>query len=405
MASRAVSARASSGLRLVSVPAPGTRVSSAERERASTRTVLMLMVPTALLLGIGLIMVFSASSVAAYARYGSSFLFFQRQAVYAGVGVLGLLLLSRMPYAVWSRLAVPFLAATGILLLLVLHSGAGTSAGGSSRWLAVGPITIQPSEIVKLALVAFAATVLTRKAALLDDLGHLLLPLLPVTALVCWLVMRQPDLGTTVILAGTIFVLLFIAGVRLRYLGIAGIAGAAIGWALIMSAAYRRARFLSFLSPWKDPQNAGYHLIQSYIALGSGGLFGVGLGASRQKWMYVPNAHTDFIFSILGEELGLLVAICVLALFAVLLYGGIRVAARAPDTFGRLLASGIVAWLGLQTIVNLGAVTGLLPITGVPLPLLSYGGSSLVVTLGAIGILLNIARTPAASTRSRKRAT
>ncbi len=405
MASRPASARASSGLRLVSIPAPGTRASNAERERASTRTVLMLMVPTALLLCIGLIMVFSASSVAAYARYGSSFLFFQRQAVYAGVGVMGLLLLSRMPYAVWSRLAVPCLAVTGILLLLVLHSGAGTSAGGSSRWLAVGPITIQPSEIVKLALVAFAATVLTRKAALLDDIGHLLLPLLPVTAIVCWLVMRQPDLGTTVILAGTIFVLLFIAGVRLRYLGIAGIAGAAIGWILIMSAAYRRARFLSFLSPWKDPQNAGYHLIQSYIALGSGGLFGVGLGASRQKWMYVPNAHTDFIFSILGEELGLFVAICVLALFAVLLYGGIRVAARAPDTFGRLLASGIVSWLGLQTIVNLGAVTGLLPITGVPLPLLSYGGSSLVVTLGAIGILLNIARTPAASTRSRKRAT
>ena len=402
MASRAVSARASSGLRLVPAPAEGSRASKAERERAATRTVLMLLVPTALLLGVGLIMVFSASSVAAYARYGSSFLFVQRQAVYAGVGVLGLLLLSRMPYAIWSRLAVPFLAATGILLILVLHSGAGTSAGGSSRWLAVGPITIQPSEIVKLALVAFAATVLTRKAALLDDVGHLLLPLLPVTGLVCWLVMRQPDLGTTVILAGTIFVLLFIAGVRLRYLGIAGVAGVAIGWILIMSAAYRRARFLSFLSPWNDPQNAGYHLIQSYIALGSGGLFGVGLGASRQKWMYVPNAHTDFIFSILGEELGLLAAICVLGLFGVLLYGGIRVASRAPDTFGRLLASGIVAWLGLQTIVNLGAVTGLLPITGVPLPLLSYGGSSLVVTLGAIGILVNIARTPAVAARRRK---
>jgi cell division protein FtsW len=405
MASRAVSARASSRLRLVPVPPAGSRASMAERQRASTRTVLLLLVPTALLLGVGLIMVFSASSVAAYARYGSSFLFFQRQAVYAGVGVVGLLLLSRIPYAVWSRVAVPFLAATGILLVLVLHSGAGTSAGGSSRWLAVGPITIQPSEIVKLALVAFAATVLTRKAALLDDVGHLLLPLLPVTALVCWLVMRQPDLGTTVILAGTIFALLFVAGVRLRYLGIAGIAGVAIGWILIMSAAYRRARFLSFLSPWKDPQNAGYHLIQSYIALGSGGLFGVGLGASRQKWMYVPNAHTDFIFSILGEELGLLVAICVLGLFAVLLYGGIRVAARAPDTFGRLLASGIVAWLGLQTIVNLGAVTGLLPITGVPLPLLSYGGSSLVVTLGAIGILVNIARTPGVAARRRKEPT
>jgi cell division protein FtsW len=404
MASGAVTARASSRLRL-SVPAAHTLASKAERERASTRTVLLLMVPTALLLGIGLVMVFSASSVAAYARYGSSFLFFQRQAVYAGVGILALLLLSRMPYGIWSKLAVPFLAVTGILLLLVLHPAAGTSAGGSSRWIAVGPITIQPSEIVKLALVAFAATVLTRKAALLDDVGHLLLPLLPVTATVCWLVMRQPDLGTTVILAGTIFSLLFIAGVRLRYLGVAGIAGAVIGWILIMSAAYRRARFLSFLSPWKDPQNAGYHLIQSYIALGSGGLFGVGLGASRQKWMYVPNAHTDFIFSILGEELGLLAAVCVLGLFAALLYGGIRVAARAPDAFGRLLASGIVSWLGLQTIVNLGAVTGLLPITGVPLPLLSYGGSSLVVTLGAIGVLVNIARTAPTAARAGKRAT
>jgi cell division protein FtsW len=249
--------------------------------------------------------------------------------------------------------------------------------------------------MVKLALVAFTATVLTRKAALLDDLGHLLLPLLPVTAVVCWLVMRQPDLGTTVILAGTIFVLLFIAGVRLRYLGVAGIAGAAIGWILIMGAAYRRARFLSFLSPWRDPQNAGYHLIQSYIALGSGGLFGVGLGASRQKWMYVPNAHTDFIFSILGEELGLLGELVVLVAFGALIFAGIRIAANAKDVFGRLLAAGIVSWFGLQTLINLGAVTGLLPITGVPLPFLSYGGSSLVVSLAAVGVLVSIARASA----------
>ena len=169
-----------------------------------------------------------------------------------------------------------------------------------------------------------------------------------------------------------------------------------------MSESYRADRITSFLNPWADPNGTGYQVIQGFYALGTGGLFGVGLGASRQKWMYVPNAHTDFIFSILGEELGLLVAICVLGLYAVLLFGGIRVAARAPDTFGRLLASGIVAWLGLQTIVNLGAVTGLLPITGVPLPLLSYGGSSLVVTLGAIGILINIARTPAVAARRRK---
>jgi cell division protein FtsW len=364
----------------------------------------MLLIPTALLVGIGLVMVFSASSVAAFAEYGSSFLFFQRQAIYAGIGVLALLVLSRTPYEVWRRAAVPFLVATGFLLLLVLHPGAGTAVDGSARWISIGPVTIQPSELAKLALVAFAATILARKESLLDDLGHLALPLLPVVAVVGALVMKQPDLGTTVILAGTVFILLFVAGVRLRYLSIAALIGAALGWALIMSAAYRRARFLSFLHPQSDPLGTGYHLFQSYIALGSGGLFGLGLGASRQKWMWVPNAHTDFIFSILGEELGLLAAIAVLALFGILLYAGIRVAARAPDTFGRLLAAGIVAWLGLQTIVNLGAVTGLLPITGVPLPLLSYGGSSLVVSLAAIGILVNIARAEGAGSRAPARA-
>jgi len=391
MASRPISARASTHLRLVA-PRAVDRARTGGADRELTRTVLLLLIPTALLVGIGLVMVFSASSVAAYSEYGSSFLFFRRQAVYAGAGILVLLLLAHTPYLAWRRLAVPFLAVAGGLLVLVLHPGTGTTVAGSARWIAVGPVTIQPSEIAKLALITFAATVLARKAHVLDDPLHIVLPLVPVTAIVCLLVMKQPDLGTTLILAGSVFVLLFVAGVRLRYLAAGALAGAGIGWILIMSAAYRRARFLSFLSPWKDPQNAGYHLIQSYIALGSGGLFGVGLGASRQKWMWVPNAHTDFIFSILGEELGLVVAVGVLALFGALLYGGIRVAARAPDAFGRLLAAGIVSWLGLQTIVNLGAVTGLLPITGVPLPLLSYGGSSLVVTLAGIGILLNIAR-------------
>jgi cell division protein FtsW len=401
MASRPISARASEQLRLVT-PVPQPRRAPAVAEREAKRTVLLLLIPTALLVGIGLVMVFSASSVAAFSEYGSSFVFFRRQAVYAGAGIVVLMLVAHTPYVVWRRLAVPFLAAAGALLGLVLHSGAGSAAGGSARWITFGPVTVQPSEIAKLALVVFAAAVLARKAHLLDDPLHVLLPLVPVTAVVCLLVMKQPDLGTTLILAASVFVLLFVAGVRLRYLAAGAVAGIGIGWILIMSAAYRRARFLSFLSPWKDPQNAGYHLIQSYIALGSGGLFGVGLGASRQKWMYVPNAHTDFIFSILGEELGLVAAVGVLALFGALLYGGVRVAARAPDAFGRLLAAGIVSWLGLQTVVNLGAVTGLLPITGVPLPLLSYGGSSLVVTLTAIGILINIAR--AGPPRSRRRA-
>jgi cell division protein FtsW len=363
----------------------------------------MLVGSTAFLVAGGLIMVLSASSISAYAQFGDSFLFFQRQAGYAVAGTLGLWLTSRMRYQAWQRLAVPMLGLTVVLLALVLHPTTGVEAYGSSRWIALGPVTIQPSEIAKLSLIVFCAAILARKWGKLDDLGHLALPLVPVVLIVCGLVMAQPDLGTTVIITGAVFLLLFAAGVRMRYLLTAAVVGSAAGLALIMSADYRRVRFLSFLHPTADPQNTGWQLFQSLIALGSGGWTGVGLGASRQKWMYVPNAHTDFIFAILGEELGLIGEVIVLIAFGILLYAGIRVAARAGDVFGRLLAAGIVAWFGVQILVNLGAVTGLLPITGVPLPFLSYGGSSLVVSLAAVGILVNIARSPARkSDRTRR---
>ncbi|MEW6060116.1 MAG: putative lipid II flippase FtsW [Actinomycetota bacterium] len=352
---------------------------------------------TVFLTAVGLIMVLSASSVSAYAQYGSSFVFFQRQAAYAVVGTLALLLTSRMRYDVWQRLAVPLLGLAIVLLALVLHPGSGVAAYGASRWIALGPVTIQPSELAKLALIVFAATILARKWNRRDELAHLVLPLVPVTVIVCAMVVYQPDLGTTLILSGSVFLLLFAAGVRLRYLLTTAVAGGAVGMALILSEGYRKARFLSFLHPGADPKDTGWQLVQSLIALGSGGWFGVGLGASRQKWMYVPNAHTDFIFSILGEELGLIGELVVLVAFGILVYAGIRIAARAPDVFGCLLAAGIVSWFGLQVVVNLGAVTGLLPITGVPLPLLSYGGSSLVVSLAAIGVLVNIARAPGAA--------
>jgi len=398
VASRAVPA-AARHLRLVH---PGRRAASrAETDLATRRTVVMLVGATAFLVAGGLIMVLSASSVSAYAQFGDSFLFFQRQAGYAVAGTLGLWLTSRMRYQAWQRLAVPMLGLTVVLLALVLHPTTGVEAYGSSRWIALGPVTIQPSEIAKLSLIVFCAAILARKWGKLDDLGHLALPLVPVVLIVCGLVMAQPDLGTTVIITGAVFLLLFAAGVRMRYLLTAAVVGSAAGLALIMSADYRRVRFLSFLHPTADPQNTGWQLFQSLIALGSGGWTGVGLGASRQKWMYVPNAHTDFIFAILGEELGLIGEVIVLIAFGILLYAGIRVAARAGDVFGRLLAAGIVAWFGVQILVNLGAVTGLLPITGVPLPFLSYGGSSLVVSLAAVGILVNIARSPA---RERDRA-
>ena len=396
MASRAVPV-AARHLRLIH---PSARAASgSEAQLATKRSVALLLGSTGFLTVAGLIMVLSASSISAYSQFGDSFLFFGRQAAYAVAGTLGLLLTARMRYQAWQRIAVPLLGLTVVMLAVVLHPAAGVEAYGSSRWVALGPVTIQPSEIAKLTLVVFAAAVLTRKWGKLDDLGHLALPLLPVVLLVCGMVLAQPDLGTTVILAGSLFLLLFAAGVRMRYLLAGAVVGSAVGLGLIMSADYRRVRFLSFLHPTADPKNTGWQLLQSLIALGSGGWTGVGLGASRQKWMYVPNAHTDFIFSILGEELGLLGEIVVLGAFAVLIYAGIRVAARAGDIFGRLLAAGIVSWFGLQILVNLGAVTGLMPITGVPLPFLSYGGSSIVVSLAAVGILVNIARSPVRGAR------
>jgi len=213
-------------------------------------------------------------------------------------------------------------------------------------------------------------------------------PILGIVAVFGGLILIQPDLGTAMLIALTVFVLLFVAGVRLRTLGLSFVLSFGAGMLLILNEGYRRTRFLSFLHPWQDPRNTGYQIVQSLIALGSGHLFGVGLGASRQKWMYVPNAHTDFIFSILGEELGLMGELLVLALFAGLVYAGIRIALRAPDTFGRILAGGITAWLGLQALINMGAVTGVLPITGVPLPFMSFGGSSLIVSLVGVGILI-----------------
>jgi cell division protein FtsW len=377
-------------------------VARARVDARARRTIALLLGSTAFLVGTGIVMVLSASSVSAFSEYGDSFVFVQRQAAYAVVGILACYLTSRMRYDAWKRLAGPFLIVTIAMLVLVLIPAHGIEAYGSSRWFRFGPVTVQPSELAKLAMVVFAAATLARKWKRLDDVRELALPLLPVAAVLCGLVMMQPDLGTTVILAATVFFLAFAAGVRLRYLTLAGIVGALVGAGLIMSADYRRVRFLAFLHPWDDAKSGGYQLVQSLIALGSGGWTGVGLGASRQKWLYVPNAHTDFIFSILGEELGLIGEVVVLLAFGALIFAGIRIATRTTDVFGRVLAAGIVSWFGLQTLINLGAVTGLLPVTGVPLPFVSYGGSSLVVSLAAVGVLVSIARSPSSGPPSPK---
>jgi cell division protein FtsW len=387
-AARAEPARAS--LRIVRPPEE-RRTQRDDPAVQNRRSLLLLLVPAAVLTVVGLVMVLSAGSISAIEGYGTSFWYFERQSIYAVVGLVGLFVATRLPYGVWKKLARPMLVGVVPLMLLTFHSSTGTSLYGASRWIDVGPVTVQPSEFAKIALISFTAGVLAAKRERLGTIRDLLFPLAPVVMIIAGIVILQRDLGTALILCGSVFLLLFAAGVRLRHLLVIGTSGLLTTALLIFGEGYRRTRFLeSFVHPWADPKGAGYQLVQGLIALGSGGWFGVGLGASRQKWD-LPNAHSDFIFAIIGEELGLLGALVVLALFALLLYAGIRIAVRAPTTFGRLLASGITSWIALQTVINLGAVTGLLPITGVPLPLVSFGGTALVVTLTGIGILANVA--------------
>lgn len=348
---------------------------------------------TAVLLALlGLVMILSASSVEAYKKYGSSFLFFYRQCVGVLLGLISMVVLARMDYRNLRKAARPIYGLSVLLLAAVLFPGVSVTRGGSTRWLDLGPVVFQPSEFAKIGLILFCAHVLAQKGDAVKDAHEMAVPVVPATALVTALVMLQPDLGTSVIAVSCAATVLYLAGARLRHLAVLGGATSAAAAALALSEGYRRARIFSFLNPWADPLNTGYHIIQGQIALGSGGWFGVGLGASRQKWSYVPNAHTDFIYAILGEELGLAGTLLVLLMFGFFLAMGIRVARRAPDKFGMLLAGGITGWIATQGLINMGAVSGLLPITGVPLPLISFGGSSLVFTMAGIGILLSVAK-------------
>ena len=353
---------------------------------------------TAALMVLGLIMILSASSVTSFTTYGSSFRYFQKQLTWAGFGVVAFIAFSRFDYRKLRGVGYVAVIGTALLLLAVLIPGVGITVGGSSRWLGIGALSFQPSEIAKLALILFAADVFSRKEErTLKVFLHAMIPVVPVAGLLAMLVMLQPDLGTTVLVGFIGIGIMFVAGMPLVYLiPVVGLGSAsALGVALLKP--YMRARLMVFMHPWADPLGKGYQTIQSLIAMGSGGWVGVGLGASRQKWAYVPNAHTDFIYAILGEEMGLLGTLVVLGMFAFLTYLGIKVARRAPDRFGQLVASGITIWVALQALINMGAVSGALPVTGVPLPLVSFGGSSLVVTLVAMGILTNIA------TQSRRR--
>ena len=353
----------------------------------------LLLLVVIVLNAIGVVMVLSASHVQALRQYGSSWVFFKREVLWVAIAGAAMVGAARLDYRMWRRLVVPLMSVAGGLLLLVLVPGIGVSVYGSSRWLRAGPVSVQPSELAKLALVVFIATLLSRRADDMADTRLTLRPVLVVLGVAVVLIMRQPDMGTTLVLCTIAFGMLFAAGTPLRPLSGVVAVGACLAYVAARLEPYRWARMSSFRDPFADAGNSGYQLAQSLIALSSGGLFGVGLGASRAKWAYLPNAHTDFIFSVIGEELGLLGAVLVVALFFAFAVLGVRTAVRAPDRFGMLLAAGITTWVTGQALLNIGVVTGLLPVTGVPLPFVSFGGSSLVVSMAATGILLNITRT------------
>jgi cell division protein FtsW len=360
-------------------------------------------VVTMLLLLLGLLMSFSASFVDA-AEAGNPFGVFSRQAVWAAIGLVGFVVAGSLDHRVWRRLGWPLMAMAVVGLVLVLVDGIGLERFGSTRWLGAGPLVFQPSELAKLALLLWVADVLERKRpkdGSLHSTDHLLLPALPVFVLLAFLVLRQPDLGTTILLGLILASVLWIEGLPTRFVAALAVLGGGAFAVLAVVAPYRLARVTGWLDPEADPLGGGFQLLQSRFALGSGGVFGVGLGSSRGKWNFVPNPETDFIFAIIGEELGLIGAAGVLALFGALLYLGLRIAYAAPHGFGRTVAFAITAWLVGQALVNVGAVVGLLPITGVTLPLVSVGGSSLVSTLVALGILVAVARRPAEAADDR----
>jgi len=358
--------------------------------RLSTSTILMLIV--GVLCVVGLVMVGSASAVISLNLYGSPWSILIREGMWMGLGVVALLFARRFEYRRWRRLCGPLLVVTFLLLLAVLVPGIGVHSGGSSRWIGFGQLRVQPSELMKLALALFGADLVARRTEQGADHRRIVGPLLLVAGAGGGLIILQPDMGTALVIGAITLALLFASGVPLGPL--MKVLGALAGLAFVVGMVdpYRRARLLSFLNPGAHQSGSGYQVVQSLIGLGSGHLFGLGLGDSRQKWGLLPNAHTDFIFSVIGEELGLIGALFVLFLLGAFAWFGLRAAQRATERFGSLLAVALVAWIVSGTVINVGAVIGLLPVTGIPLPFISFGGSSLVITMLAAGILMNIAR-------------
>ncbi len=351
----------------------------------------VILIPVIVLLCFGLVLVYSASSSLAAHRLGDGYFYLKRQSLFVLLGLLLMIIAKNLPSGLYARLSYPALFVSGGLLALLLIPGFGHAVNHSSRWLRVGAFSLQPSELAKISLALYMAYSMSRKGQEMASFSRGLVPHLTVCGAFMVLIVLQPDLGTTVVIGGWVLLLLFIAGARWRYLfAFVILFGGSVSW-LISQADYRVKRWLTFLNPWEDPQGSGFQIIHSFLAFGSGGVLGAGLGNSKQKLFYLPEPHTDFIFSIAGEELGFVGALGIILLFGVLILRGFQVALRARDLHSSYLALSMSSLIGLQVLINLGVVTGLLPTKGLTLPLISYGGSSLVANLVAVGVVLNVA--------------
>ncbi len=346
---------------------------------------------TLLLVLLGLVMVFSASAVMAKDRFGSPYYFAVRQIGWACAGVLAMVALMRVDYRRYRHPAVVFtlLGVTMVLLVAVLFLD---RSHNTHRWIRFGPLGFQPSELAKPALILFLAYFLESRTRAIEDWKHTLLPAVLPSVIFSLLIVKQPDLGTALVCMAMTGSVLFVAGMEIKYLGYGILASLPFLYYLLFHVGFRRQRMLAFVNPWADPQGAGFHMIQSLIAVGTGGITGLGLMEGKQKLFYLPEPQTDFIFAVIAEELGLLGTVAVVALFGVFCYRGMRAAIRTSDLFGRFLAVGITGTVAIQAFFNISVVLGLLPTKGIPLPFISYGGSSLFITLACVGVLLNISQ-------------
>lgn len=352
----------------------------------------LLFASVAALIGIGLVMVFSASSAQALADHGDVAYYAKHQFVWLLVGIVCAFIAYRIDYHILKPIAPYLLVLSFLGLIAVLVPHVGLAAGGARRWIGSGPISFQPSEFAKLGLVIYLAALLSVRGEHITSLARGVVPLCFLVFGMAMLVMMEPDLGTASLLVMAAFAMLFAAGARIPHLVAVLLVTLPPAALSVLTSPYRRARFMAFMDPLKDPHNHGFHIVQSLYALGSGGLFGVGLGASRAKFFYLPEQYTDFIFSVIGEELGLIGTIGVVVLFAIVAHRAIRIAVAAPDRFGFFLVIGCVSTILVQAFVNIGVVTSSWPVTGVPLPFISFGGSSLIVSLIAVALIANVGR-------------